>query len=69
MPEETGRVVAVQAEVQYQPAEIAGQCVRIGANPEAPGWSWDVHAADGGWLVQDRHRPALPDRVGSRCPK
>jgi hypothetical protein len=34
MPEETGRVVAVQAEVQYQPAEIARQSVRIGPEPE-----------------------------------
>ena len=36
MPEETGRVVAVQAEVQYQPAEIARQRVRIGLEPEEP---------------------------------
>jgi hypothetical protein len=30
---------------------------RIGAtpkNPESPGWSQEVHAADGGWLVLDR---------------
>lgn len=38
MPEETGRVVAVQAEVQYQPAEIAGQCVRVSANPAVLPW-------------------------------
>jgi SAM-dependent methyltransferase len=29
----------------------------IGANPETPGWSQEVHAADGGWLVLDRRRP------------
>jgi SAM-dependent methyltransferase len=40
----------------------------IGANSEIPGWSQEVHAADGGWLVLDRVG-ALPDRVGSRCPK
>jgi hypothetical protein len=43
---------------------------RTGANPENPesqGWSQEVHAADGGWLVLDR-AGALPDRVGSRCP-
>ena len=38
MPEETGRVAAVQAEVQYQPAEIAGQCVRVSANPAVLPW-------------------------------
>ncbi len=27
---------------------------RIGADPETPGWSQAVHAADGGWLVLDR---------------
>jgi SAM-dependent methyltransferase len=48
---------------------------RIGADPETPGWSQAVHAADGGWLVLDRRArgPAalggLPDWVGSRCPK
>ena len=46
---------------------------RSGANPETPknpepqGWSQEVHAADGGWLVLDR-AGTLPDRVGSRCP-
>ena len=38
MPEETGRVAAVQAEVQYQPAEIAGQYVRISAEPAVLAW-------------------------------
>jgi len=47
---------------------------RIGQDPDAPGWSQAVHAADGGWLVLDRRerRPvtpgALPEWVGSRCP-
>jgi hypothetical protein len=31
---------------------------RIGADPDAPGWSRAVHAADGGWLVLDRVAPA-----------
>jgi hypothetical protein len=39
MPEEAPppRVVAVQAEVQYQPAEIAGRWVRIGTVSDSPG--------------------------------
>jgi SAM-dependent methyltransferase len=32
---------------------------------DVPGWSADVHAADGGWLVLER---VLSDRVGRRCP-
>lgn len=39
---------------------------RIGADPEPPGWSRAVHAADGGWLVLDRRAggPAAP----GHCP-
>jgi SAM-dependent methyltransferase len=42
---------------------------RLASIGDAPGWQRAVHAADGGWLVLDRDPwPALPDRVGSRCP-
>ena len=38
----------------------------IGTNPDAPGWSQAVHAADGGWLVLDR-RERSPTPAG-HCP-
>jgi hypothetical protein len=42
MPEapHRGRVVAVQADVQYQPAEVAGQCVRITVGQEPAALPW-----------------------------
>ena len=58
-----------------------GRLARIGADPESPGspgWSQDVYAADGGWLVLDRLTPGprfsgsrqatLPDWLGRHCP-
>lgn len=59
-------VIAVPLETVPDPAfghvqafDLPG-LARIGANPEtprnpeSPGWSQEVHAADGGWLVLDR---------------
>jgi len=51
--------------------DLAG-LARIGDDPDAPGWSQAVHAADGGWLVLDRRgrgpTATLPDWLGRRCP-
>jgi SAM-dependent methyltransferase len=39
---------------------------RLGADPQAPGWSRAVHAADGGWLVLDRRQRAGDARRTTR---
>ena len=75
-------VVAVPLEAAPDPtfghvqAFDLGRLARIGADPEtpespeSPGWSQDVYAADGGWLVLDRRtpRPAVPGRGRQHCP-
>ena len=78
-------VVAVPLEAAPDPtfghvqAFDLGRLARIGAapespetpeSPESPGWSQDVYAADGGWLVLDRRtpRPAVPGRGRQHCP-
>lgn len=72
-------VVAVPLEAAPDPtfghvqAFDLGRLARIGADPETPesqGWSQDVYAADGGWLVLDRRtpRPAVPGRGRQHCP-
>ena len=78
-------VVAVPLEAAPDPtfghvqAFDLGRLARIGAAPESPetpespqspGWSQDVYAADGGWLVLDRRtpRPAVPGRGRQHCP-
>ncbi len=75
-------VVAVPLEAAPDPtfghvqAFDLGRLARIGVDPEtpesqeSPGWSQDVYAADGGWLVLDRRtpRPAVPDRGRQHSP-
>jgi len=50
----TATILVAMSSVETPHFLLRNGLAKIGATQDATGWSRDVHAADGGWLVLDR---------------